>query len=47
MLVTRGNNFADEYAIHLRGKIVVRCGPQAAFDLIGERRAFVYVKQIE
>src|SRR6266699_1800720 len=23
MLVTRGNNFADEYAIHLRGKIVV------------------------
>src|SRR5581483_8996789 len=47
MLVTRRANLLDHCRVHFRRQVVVWLASHAAFDLIGERGAFVHVEQVQ
>src|SRR5882672_12837825 len=47
VLVAGSLNFIDHQLVHFSGQILVGPGPHSTADLIGERRAFMYVQQIK
>ena len=47
MLVAGSADLIDHYPVHFAGEIIIGPGPHPAANLIGERRAFMNVKQVK